>query len=167
MVAKPGVDLSKQGEKLVDAFTGQAEIGDVVLDLDRSTVDVTFCESQQSPESVKQILESTGLVTVNSPQSAAPPATATLDKSGKKQTAQVNAAGGTFSPQTIVLKSGVPVELTFGPADGCATEAIFSGLGVEHKLAAGPTKLKLPALEPGTYDFACAMGHATGQLVVE
>lgn len=67
MAAKPGVDLSKQGEKLVDAFIGQAEIGDVILDVNRSTIDVTFCESRQSPESVKQILEGTGLVTVTSP----------------------------------------------------------------------------------------------------
>jgi hypothetical protein len=66
IVANQGVDLSSQGPQLLDAFTGQPEIGVVTLDLSRSVVDITFCESAQTPESIGQILESTGLVTVAS-----------------------------------------------------------------------------------------------------
>lgn len=66
IVANQGVDLNAQGAQLIDAFTGQPEIGAVTLDLNRSVVDVTFCESAQTPETLGRILESTGLVTVAS-----------------------------------------------------------------------------------------------------
>jgi len=72
VVANEGVDLASQGMKLIDAFAGQQNIGDVTLDLARSTVDVTFCESSHSEASVRQILLDTGLVTVGT----APAATA-------------------------------------------------------------------------------------------
>lgn len=64
VVANQGVDLAKQGTRLVDAFTGQKEIGDVTLDIAGSTISVAFCESAQSEASIRKILTDTGLVTV-------------------------------------------------------------------------------------------------------
>lgn len=167
VMANQGVDLAAQGDKLVDAFTGLEGVGDVTLDLASSTVEVKFCESQQTEDSVRQALAGTGLVTLGAAQSAAAPTTASLDSSGKKQTASVDTASGAFSPGKVVLKAGVPAEIAFGQASGCITEVIFSELGVEQDLKAGPAAVKLPALAPGTYAFACAMGHQTGELVVQ
>jgi hypothetical protein len=166
-MANQGVDLAKKGDKLVDAFTGLEGVGDVTLDLASSTVEVKFCESKQTEDSVRKALEGTGLVTLGAAQAAAAPVTASLDPSGKTQSASVDTASGAFSPGKVVLKAGVPADIAFGAASGCVTEVIFSELGVKQDLTAGPATVKLPALESGTYAFACPMGHQTGELVVQ
>lgn len=168
VMANQGVDLSSQGEKLLDAFMGQEGVGDVVLDLDRSVVDIKFCDSLQSEDSIRQILTGTGLVTTAAaPETASAPTTATLDPSGKKQSTSVDIAKGNFSPGEISLKAGVPTELTFGAAASCITEVNFKELGVKQDLTAGPATVKLPALEPGTYTFACPQEHQVGKLIVQ
>lgn len=169
IMANQGVDLASQGEKLVDAFTGQEGVGDVTLDIARSTVDITFCASSQSEASVGQILSGTGLVSVGPPTTAvaSAPATASLAPSGKKQSVSVDTASGAFAPGAVVLKAGVPAEIAFGAASGCVTEVIFSELGVRQDLTAGPATVKLPALKAGTYSFACPMGHQKGRLIVQ
>lgn len=169
LMANQGVDLGAQGEKLLDSFIGQEGIGDVVLDLDRSVVDITFCESLQTDESIRQILTGTGLVSTGA--AAAPivsaPTSATIDASGKIQKATVDTSGGSFAPNQIALKAGVPTEIAFGAAASCITEVIFTELGIKQDLTAGPATVKLPALEPGTYAFDCPMGHQEGSLIVQ
>ena len=169
VTANPGVNLASQGEKLIDSFVGQTGVGDVTLDLATSTLDITFCESSQSEDSVRKTLTGTGLVSVGAaPASAASvPVTATIDPSGKKQTASVDTASGRFSPKAIVLKAGVPIELAFGAAASCVTEVIFAELNVKQDLTAGPATVKLPALDAGTYTFNCPMGHEEGTLTVQ
>ena len=118
---------------------------------------------------MRQALSSSGLITLGQGQSsaAAPPTTATVDASGKKQTAEVDTASGNFAPSQIALKAGVPAEISFGSAAGCLSEVVISELGINQDLTKGPATVKLPALEAGTYKFACAMGHQAGQLVVQ
>lgn len=167
VMANQGVDLASQGDKLVDAFADMEGVGDVTLDIARSTLDVAFCESLQTEDSMRQAVARTGLVTLGAPQAASAPATATLDPTGKKQTTTVDTASGAFAPSKIVLKAGVPADISFGAASGCVTEVIFADLGVQQDLKAGPATVSLPALEPGTYAFACAMGHQSGALIVQ
>ena len=169
VTANPGVDLASQGEKLVDSFVGQTGVGDVTLDLASSTLDITFCESSQTEDSIRQTLTGTGLVSVGAATAsvASAPVTATVDPSGKTQTASVDTASGSFSPKAIVLKAGVPAELAFGAATSCLTEVIFAELNVKQDLTAGPATVKLPALDPGTYTFNCPMGHEEGTLTVQ
>lgn len=83
------------------------------------------------------------------------------------QTAQVDTSSGSFAPGQIALKAGVPAEISFGSAAGCLSEVVISDLGIEQDLTNGPATVKLPALEAGTYQFACAMGHQSGQIVVQ
>lgn len=167
VMANQGIDLSSQGEALVDSFIGQEGVGDVTLDIDRAVVDITFCESSQSEDSIRQILTGSGLVTTGAAPVASAPTTASVDPTGKTQTVAVDTASGSFSPTDIVLKAGVPAEIAFGAAASCITEVIFSELGVKQDLTAGPATVKLPALQPGTYAFACPMGHQEGKLVVQ
>ena len=169
VMANQGVDLASQGEKLVDAFTGQEGVGDVTLDIARSTVDITFCESSQTEASVGKILSGTGLVSVGPSTTAvaSAPATASLSPSGKKQSVSIDTASGAFAPGAVALKAGVPAELAFGAASGCVTEVIFSELNIKQDLTAGPATVKIPALKAGTYAFACPMGHQEGQLIVQ
>lgn len=167
VTANQGVDLSSQGSQLLDAFKSEKNIGVVTVDIARSVVDITFCASSQSEESVRQILSGTGLVTVGAAPIAAAPASAAVSTSGKKQTAKVDTSGDRFSPSQVTLKAGVPAEIEFAQAAGCISSVVFSQLGLTQDLTAGAAIVKVPALEPGTYDFACGMGHQKGQLVVQ
>jgi len=167
LTPNPNVDLGSQGKDIVDAFAGHDGIGDVTLTLDTSTLDVTYCESSQTEESVRQIVAGTGLVSLAAAPVASAPTTATVDPTGTKQTATVDTSSGSFSPGTVTLKAGLPAEIAFGQAVGCLTEVVFSSLGVTQSLSTSATTVTLPALEPGTYAFACAMGHQTGSVVVQ
>lgn len=167
VMANQGVELNSQGEALVDSFVGQEGVGDVVLDLDRSVLDIKFCSSLQSEDSIRQILTGTGLVTTGAAPVASAPTSTTVDPSGKTQAATVDSASGSFAPSEVLVKSGIPTELSFNGAGGCITAVIFSELGLNQDLTAGPATVKLPALKPGTYAFACPMGHQEGKLVVQ
>lgn len=167
LMPNPGVDLAEQGKDIVDAFSGYDGIGDVTLTIDTSTLDVTFCESSHTEESVRQIVEGTGLVSLAAAPIASAPATATIDPTGTKQTATVDTSSESFDPGTVILKAGLPSEIAFGQAAGCITEVVFTTLGITQPLSAGQTIVTLPALEPGTYAFACAMGHQTGSVIVQ
>jgi hypothetical protein len=163
----PGVDLAEQGRDIVDAFSGYDGIGDVTLTIDTATLDVTFCESSHTEESVRQIVEGTGLVSLAAAPVASAPTTATIDPTGTKQTATVDTSSESFDPGTVILKAGLPAEIAFGQAAGCITEVVFTTLGITQPLSTGQTTVALPALQPGTYAFACAMGHQTGSVVVQ
>lgn len=71
-----------------------------------------------------------------------------------------------FSPQRVSLKAGIPTEVTVGQGSGCSAAMIIPKLGVSQDLANGAV-IKLPALEPGTYEYTCQMGHAGGAFEVE
>lgn len=58
-----GVDLAKQGDKLVDSLAGVESVGNVTLYIAESRMTVEYCESSTSEEQIKQVLASTGLVT--------------------------------------------------------------------------------------------------------
>jgi hypothetical protein len=74
VAAKPGVDLAKQGDKLLGAFEGKQGVTDVTLNLAESTVDIGFCESQQNDATLREILVGTGLVSVGAPVAKPAPA---------------------------------------------------------------------------------------------
>ncbi len=59
-----GVDLAKQGGDVIGVFEGSKGVGTVTLDIAASTVHVKFCESYQTPDSIRGALSSSGLVTV-------------------------------------------------------------------------------------------------------
>lgn len=74
---------------------------------------------------------------------------------------------GNYNPSTIELKSGIPAEITFGQSSGCTAVVQSSDLGFQEDLTSGPKTVKLPALKPGTYGFACGMNMVQGQIVVK
>lgn len=163
-----GVDLSRQGEQLLKAFEGMEGVGDVTLDIVQSKIDMGWCESSQTEETMRQAVTATGLVTLSEDgsSSALQPSTATVDAAGKSQTVSVDTSNESFAPSQIGLKAGVPAEISFAKATGCVGEVVFESLGIRQDLSQGAT-VRLPALEVGTYSFACGMGHVRGQLVVQ
>ena len=71
-----------------------------------------------------------------------------------------------YSPNVINLKAGVPAELTFSGGSGCTVRVQSQALGFDQDMSAGPTNVKLQALQAGTYPFACGMNMVHGRIVV-
>jgi sulfite exporter TauE/SafE len=100
---------------------------------------------------------------------APPPATAetvTTDTSGR-QTAVLTATTGSYSPENIQVKAGVPTTLTVRAdnAGGCIRAFIIRDK--QYILPeTGDTTIDLGVLAPGELDFRCGMGMYTGRLTI-
>jgi plastocyanin len=86
---------------------------------------------------------------------------------GGVQKISVDLSKGSYDPDTIQLKAGVPAEITFGQSAGCTGIVQSQQLGFSEDLSGGPKTVKLAALQPGTYQFACGMNMVTGTIVVK
>jgi plastocyanin len=86
---------------------------------------------------------------------------------GGVQKITVDMSSGSYNPNTLKLKAGIPAEITFGQASGCTGVVQSQQLGFSENLSSGPKTIKLGALQPGTYGFACGMGMVTGKIVVQ
>jgi len=86
---------------------------------------------------------------------------------GGVQKIAVDLSSGSYNPNVLKLKAGVPTEITFGQSSGCTAQVQSSDLGFSEDLTSGPKTVKVGALKPGTYNFACGMNMVTGQIVVE
>ena len=71
-----------------------------------------------------------------------------------------------YNPNVVYLKAGVPTELTFAGGQGCTVRVQSESLGFAEGMAGGPVTVKLDALQPGTYPFACGMNMVHGKVVV-
>lgn len=91
--------------------------------------------------------------------------TATLD--GSVQRIDVDLSTGSYNPNVIVLKAGVPAEITFGESGGCTAQVMSKDLAFFEDLTSGPRTVKVAALEPGEYEFSCGMQMVFGKVVVQ
>ena len=86
---------------------------------------------------------------------------------GGVQKVTIDLTTGSYSPNQISAKAGVPLELVFkGPATGCNGSVQSQQLGFQQDMSQGGT-IKVAALQPGTYSFSCSMGMYTAQIVVK
>lgn len=87
---------------------------------------------------------------------------------GDVQKVAVDTSTGTFSPNVVKVKAGVPVEIAFSQAPGgCLSGVSFPDFDINEDLTAGAKTVTLPALEKGTYQFTCQMGMVSAQIVAE
>ncbi len=86
---------------------------------------------------------------------------------GDVQRIAVDLSKGYYDPNVIVLKAGVPAEITFGQSSGCTAQVMSKDLDFSEDLTTGPVTVKLPALDPGEYTFSCGMEMVFGKVVVE
>jgi hypothetical protein len=86
---------------------------------------------------------------------------------GGVQTISIDLSSGSYDPNEVVLKAGVPAEITFGQGSGCLAQVQSQDLGFFEDLTAGPKTVKLPALKAGTYAFSCGMQMVFGSIVVK
>ena len=87
--------------------------------------------------------------------------------SGNVQKVTIDLTGGSYSPNEIAAKAGIPMELDFkGPASGCNGSVVSQQLGFQRDVSNGGT-IKVAALTPGTYTFTCSMGMYVARIVVQ
>jgi hypothetical protein len=85
---------------------------------------------------------------------------------GGIQRITVDTSSGSWSPNEITLKAGIPAEITFAEGQGCLAQVVFPDLGVRADLRNGGAVVNLPALEAGEHAFACGMDMVFGKLIV-
>ncbi len=89
--------------------------------------------------------------------------------SGGAQQIKVTVKGG-YSPDVIVVKKGIPVELDFyrDEAASCTEEVVFGDFGISRKLPAfKTTPVRFTPDKAGEFTFACGMNMVRGKLIVE
>lgn len=94
-------------------------------------------------------------------------ATAGVTRDGV-QRATITVKGG-YSPSTITMSPGTPIVLTFDRQETgeCTSHVVFSDLALNAALPGDTrTEVRLPALKPGDYPFACGMNMVHGLLTV-
>ncbi|MBC7448148.1 MAG: cupredoxin domain-containing protein [Hymenobacteraceae bacterium] len=87
---------------------------------------------------------------------------------GATQTVEVLVEGG-YSPATIELAAGRPVQLNFVRREDadCSAELLIPDFHIRRELPAfQTTAITLPAPAAGTYPFTCGMGMLKGRLIV-
>lgn len=85
------------------------------------------------------------------------------------QEAMVLVKGG-YSPDTILVRAGKPVRLTFRreESSSCSEMVVFGDFGKSARLPEGElVPVELLPTDVGTYEFTCQMGMLRGRLVVE
>ena len=74
-----------------------------------------------------------------------------------------------FSPKTIHVKAGQPVQLTFDVRHkGCASTVVFKDLKITKSLTDGKkTVIEFTPKKAGTIGYACGMNMLTGSILVK
>lgn len=94
--------------------------------------------------------------------------TATVGASGV-QRVKITVKGG-YTPDVIVVKKGVPVELDFyrDETSSCTEQVVFSDFGISRMLPAfKETPVRFTPDREGEFTFTCGMNMVRGKLVVE
>lgn len=85
------------------------------------------------------------------------------------QEAMVLVKGG-YSPDTIIVRAGKPVRLSFRreESSACSEMVVFGDFGKSAKLPQGEiVPVEFMPTDVGTFEFTCQMGMLRGRLVVE
>lgn len=87
---------------------------------------------------------------------------------GAVQKIAVDTSSGSFNPNVIKAKAGVPIEIAFSQSGGgCLSGVFFPDFNINEDLTSGGKTVKLPALEKGEYTFYCQMQMVSATIVVE
>jgi hypothetical protein len=108
--------------------------------------------------------------TSEAPAQAPLPANAPVGQAkveGGVQRISVDASQGFWDPTIIQAKAGVPLEIAFGPGQGCMASVLIPDFGIQEDLTQGGATVKLPAMKAGSYSFSCGMQMVFGRIDVQ
>lgn len=89
--------------------------------------------------------------------------------SDSNQEVIVTVSGG-YTPNTVVLKQGVPATIVFDRKDpsGCFNEVVFPDFGVHEVLPVGEQyPVEIDTSTAGEYHYACGMNMFHGKVVIK
>ena len=89
-------------------------------------------------------------------------------EAGGVQRVKITVKGG-YTPDVIVVKKGVPVELDFyrDEASACTEQVVFPDFRISRRLPAfETTPVRFTPDREGEFTFACGMNMVRGKLVV-
>jgi len=99
------------------------------------------------------------------------PAVGTVQTADGVQVVTVGIVDGYYTPNQFAVKPGMPVRVVFKvegkPAKACVSKPTFKSLNKTVTVNEGEESLDLGMLEPGTYEFSCAMGANKGTITVQ
>jgi len=76
--------------------------------------------------------------------------------------------GGGYRPGNVTIYAGIPTRWTIesSTASTCAAFLVVPQLDIQVRLHEGPNTIDLPALQPGTLAYSCAMGMYGGRITI-
>jgi len=82
------------------------------------------------------------------------------------QVVNIAIEGGTYVPNNITVKAGMPVKVVFtGKAKGCLAKPMFKSLDKKLDLTNSSTgTIDLGTVKAGAYKFTCGMGMNAGTI---
>lgn len=86
-----------------------------------------------------------------------------------KQDVDVAVSGG-YSPSTVVLKRGVPAQITFNRKDPstCLEQVVFPDFGINEFLPKDENHVvDIDTSKSGEYDYACGMNMFHGKVIIK
>jgi len=88
--------------------------------------------------------------------------------SGGVQTVDMDVDASGYSPNSFVLKQGIPVKwnVNVKQLTGCNQELVMNKYGINAKLKAGLNVFEFTPKDVGTIQFSCGMGMLRGSFVV-
>lgn len=96
-------------------------------------------------------------------------ATVTAREDGQRQNVAIEVNGG-YSPESIVLKRGVPATLSFTRKDAssCLDHVVFADFGINRELPQNQLEtIEIDTSKPGEYQWACGMDMFHGKLTIK
>lgn len=91
------------------------------------------------------------------------------DLTDNQQDVSVEVNGG-YTPSTVVLKRGIPAQITFNRKDpsSCLEQVVFADLGVNDFLPQNQDHVvKIDTSKAGEFDYACGMNMFHGKVIVQ
>ncbi|MFI7676316.1 sulfite exporter TauE/SafE family protein [Actinophytocola sp. NPDC049390] len=153
--------LGYAARKAATAWRGRLAVvtGLVVLAMGLYTLNGGL-ELAGSPLAASRIAQTVGF-------SEAPADTTAASTMDGQQTVTITASTGSYSPENVQVKSGVPTTLVVKSdgAQGCIRSFVIRD---EQKILPvnGETRIDLGVLQPGRLDYACGMGMYTGVITI-
>lgn len=86
-----------------------------------------------------------------------------------RQSVDIEVSGG-YSPESVVLKQGVPAVLNFTRKDAstCLDRVVFSDFGINQELPKNQAEaIEIDTSKPGEYEWACGMDMFHGRLIIK
>lgn len=82
LIPNKGVDLAEKGDKILSSFDGMAGVGNVTIDVAASRIDIGWCESSQTEQTIRDAVASSGLVALGAASTISADATTPVAPTG-------------------------------------------------------------------------------------